>query len=131
MSIRVRAVIIRDDELVALERHKDDSHFWCFPGGGVEEGENEKEALIRECLEEINIQVKVGEKIWEQDFHGDIIKFYLCQIISGEVGKGNGPEYENNDTGDIHEPVWLPMIDLRKYDLKPNDLRDKLIRNRM
>lgn len=128
MSIRVRAVIIHNNNLVALERHKGDSHFWCFPGGGVEEGETEKEALIRECLEEINIQVKVGEKIWEQDFHSEKISFYLCHVISGEVGKGNGPEYENNNGNDIHEPVLLPLKDLQKYDLKPNDLRDKIIR---
>lgn len=126
--LRVRAVIIKNGQILALERYKRDDHFWCFPGGRVEEGESKKEALERECLEEVSVKVKVGKKICHQDFKGDSINFYLCEIISGEVGKGNGPEYQKgSDYSGTHHPVWLPIKELAKYDLRPKDLRDKII----
>lgn len=124
---RVRAVIIKDRRVLVLERHKDDDHFWCFPGGGVEKDESEQEALKRECLEEINVKIKVGRKIYHQDFKESPINFYLAEIVDGKVGKGNGPEYqENNNYIGTHQPVWLPIKDLQKYDLRPNTLRDML-----
>jgi 8-oxo-dGTP diphosphatase len=129
MSIRVRAVIIQNIKLLALEREKAGDHFWCFPGGGVKDGESEKEALKRECKEEINVKIEVGPKIWQQDFKGDKINFYTCNIIEGEVGKGDGPEYQESDNcNGTHEPVWLDMEKLSNYDLRPNDLRDYLIK---
>lgn len=128
MKTRVRAVIIRNDKVLTLERNKVDDHFWCFPGGGAEEGESEQDALERECLEEANIKVRVGEKFYHQDFEGYGINFYLCEIINGKVGKGNGPEYQKGtDYSGTHQPVWLPIKDLQKYDLRPNGLRDRII----
>ena len=125
---RVRAVIIEDGNIVVLEINKKDDHYWCFPGGGVEEGETEIQALERECLEEVNISVKVGEKIWYQDFKGYPINFYQCKILNGKMGPGNGPEYqENNDYIGTRKPDWLPLKDLKNYDLRPNELRDKII----
>lgn len=130
--LRVRAVIIENDQVLTLERNKGDDHFWCFPGGGVEDGESEKEALKRECLEEANVMVKVGKKIYHQNFEGYGINFYLCEIISGKVGKGNGPEYQKGvDYSGTHQPVWLPIKDLGGYDLRPNELRDKIIKKRL
>lgn len=126
---RVRAVIIQNGRVLALERNKGGDHFWCFPGGGAEEEESEQEALERECLEEVNVKVKVGEKIYHQDFEGYGINFYLCRIVDGTVGRGNGPEYqEENDYLGTYQPIWLPIKDLKKYDLRPNKLRDKIIK---
>lgn len=127
MKNRARAVIVKNGKVLAIERHENGDHFWCFPGGGVKEGENETKALERECLEEANVRVKVGTKIWKQDFKGENINFYLCEIVEGRVGKGDGPEYQNgNDYSGTHQPVWLPIKDLEKYDLRPKDLRDKI-----
>lgn len=126
--LRVRAVIIKNGKVLTLEREENGDHFWCFPGGGIEEGESEQEALVRECLEEANVMVKVGKKIYHQDFEGYGINFYLCKIVSGKVGKGNGPEYQKGTEHlGTHQPVWLPIKDSAKYDLRPNELRDKII----
>ncbi|MDO4550339.1 MAG: NUDIX domain-containing protein [Planctomycetia bacterium] len=38
---------------------------WCFPGGGIEEGETQEEALMREFQEELGISIKPIRKIWE------------------------------------------------------------------
>jgi ADP-ribose pyrophosphatase YjhB (NUDIX family) len=125
---RVRAVIIKDKRILTLERYKGEEHFWTFPGGGVEDGETEIEALTRECMEEVSVKVEVGQKIYYQDFNGHDINFYLCTITDGKVAKGDGPEYQKG-TGYIgtHQPAWLPIEDLQKYDLRPSELRDEII----
>ena len=36
----------------------------CFPGGHIEPGEAEHEAVVRECLEELAAPVQAGECVW-------------------------------------------------------------------
>jgi 8-oxo-dGTP diphosphatase len=38
---------------------------WEFPGGKVEQGEGEPAALVRECREELDVQLGVGRLLWE------------------------------------------------------------------
>lgn len=48
--------------LVVRETHDDGSPFWTLPGGGVESGESDTEALEREIAEELRCHVEVGER---------------------------------------------------------------------
>ncbi len=63
----VVAVIVRDGKLLAIQRSK----FvraplqWCFPGGGVEPGETDEEALIRELQEELSVAVRPVKQLWQ------------------------------------------------------------------
>ena len=60
----VAALIRRGDKFLICQRpaHKARALLWEFVGGKVEEGESKQQALIRECREELNIGVSVGEK---------------------------------------------------------------------
>jgi 8-oxo-dGTP diphosphatase len=44
--------------------HKSRPELWEFPGGKVEVGEGDEQALARECGEELGVEVAVGEKLW-------------------------------------------------------------------
>ena len=37
---------------------------YCFPGGGIERGESEEEALVREFREEIGVTLRPLRRIW-------------------------------------------------------------------
>lgn len=123
------AYILKDGKVLTLKRTFPDVVYWAFPGGGVEEGETEVEAVERECFEETSVKIKVGKFYFKQIFRESINNFYLCEYVSGEALKGDGPEY--SDTYSIykgeHDPEWLEMRELEKYDLRPNELRDKII----
>ncbi len=52
-----RAVIIKDNKIAMVKSLKEG--FYKFPGGGIEKGESQVDALIREVLEETGLSVEV------------------------------------------------------------------------
>jgi len=63
----VVAVIVRDGRFLVIRRspHVVAPGALCFPGGGIEKGETEQAALIRELDEELDIAIHPVGRIWE------------------------------------------------------------------
>ena len=63
MTEVVAALIWREGRFLACQRpaHKARGLLWEFVGGKVERGESREEALIRECREELNVEIEVGD----------------------------------------------------------------------
>ena len=61
----VAAVIVVEGRVLACERSAppEAAGHWEFPGGKVEPGETDAEALVRECAEELGVRVAVGERV--------------------------------------------------------------------
>ncbi len=62
---RVSAVIIENEKVLLIRRIKPGKEYFVLPGGSVEEGENEFDALKRELLEETGLQISEGRFISE------------------------------------------------------------------
>ena len=97
---------------------------WVVPGGKVEYGESEEEALRREMREELGIEitdiVKVGEKIKKpsRDFKDDemtfIFKDYFARACSTEVTPNE--EISNYGWFSVEEALDLNLLDTtRKF----------------
>lgn len=132
MKERVRAIIKKGNEILLIHRIKKGREYWVFPGGGVENGEDLETAMKRECKEELGVEIKVIENFTSERFdRGEVEQlehFYFCDIVSGELGTGDGPEYDvNSDYEGIHEIEWLCINDLLNYDLRPKEVASKLL----
>jgi len=68
----VAAAIIHHGEVLAAQRSSPPAlaGLWEFPGGKVESGETEAEALIRECQEEIGVTIR------PEQFLGEVVNLY-------------------------------------------------------
>ncbi len=63
----VVAVIVNDDRLLVIRRSQEvvAPGAFCFPGGGIESGESESAALVREIEEELGVCVRPLRPLWQ------------------------------------------------------------------
>ncbi len=63
----VVGVAFRDGRMLVIRRSRSvvAPLVYCFPGGGIEPGESEQEALVREFREEVGIAVRPLRRLWQ------------------------------------------------------------------
>jgi 8-oxo-dGTP pyrophosphatase MutT (NUDIX family) len=61
------AVVVRDDRLLVIRRSAEvvAPRAFCFPGGAIEPGEVEEQALVRELAEELGVLVSPVRRVWQ------------------------------------------------------------------
>ncbi len=68
-NIRVYGILINEQKQVLVsDEYIRGMYITKFPGGGLEPGEGTRDCLKREFLEEMNLNVEVGEHIYTTDF---------------------------------------------------------------
>lgn len=82
------AVIERNGKYLVSRRPREDENVWEFPGGTLEEGETLQQCLQREILEELGMDVDVGDeiKVVRTSRGGKDLRihFYECKITAGK-----------------------------------------------
>ena len=112
----VGAAIIKDGKVLALRRSDGNEsviHKYEFAGGKIKDGETHKQALIRECWEELSLEIEVGELLNSIEYeYSDCtvtLSIYFAKPLS---------EY----TVKVHEEdKWLDPADLDPMDWAPAD----------
>ena len=128
--IVVAAAVIREmpGASVLLTQRPPGAHlagYWEFPGGKVEDGEDPQDAVLRECREEIELDLRVIDILdvaWHSYEEKDVLLlFYDCRVEGGEL----------THTG-VADSAWVEPEDLDGYELPPPDARliEKLKRGR-
>lgn len=128
---RAVAVVVHDNKLLTMFR-RNEKEYYTFPGGGVEPGETNEQAVEREIYEEVSLRVEVDRLVYELHHdNGDIHYYFLCTYLSGEPKVQIGTnEYRDNLTGvNTHLPQWLPLDGMSRTGLYPLEVRDKLLRD--
>lgn len=91
MTEVVAALIWDGDRFLICQRpeHKARGLLWEYVGGKVEAGETKQEALIRECKEELDVTISVGDVFMDVVHEYPDITVHLtlfhAQIVSGEI----------------------------------------------
>jgi 8-oxo-dGTP diphosphatase len=102
--------VIKDERgrLLLIRRgHEPGAGLWSLPGGRVEPGETDAEALVREMREETGLAVRAGRllgSVRRPAGNGDIfdIRDYAATVIGGTLGPGD-------DAADVR---WVDAGDL-------------------
>ena len=112
----VAAVIKKDNKYLIAQRNRD-KHFpfyWEFPGGKVNNDESFENALKREILEELSINIKINNKISSERFRDEKINvevhYFLCEKLDEEIILSE------------HEDMkWVFKKNLLNFNLAPGD----------
>jgi 8-oxo-dGTP diphosphatase len=106
------AVIINSSNKVLLSKRAEHLHQggkWEFAGGKVEKGETAEQALLRECKEELAIDIAVCKHLKDIDFD---YPDKQVKLIVFEVSSYVGEPVSNEG----QEIAWVSLSDLHQYD---------------
>ena len=114
----VAALIMHEDNhrflLCQRPAHKARGGLWEFLGGKVEPGETKAQALVRECREEIGVDIEPLDEVIDVLHEYPDLTVHLtlirARIVSGEITL-----YEHQDA------QWVTANDLAAYALCPAD----------
>ena len=112
----VAALIWRDEKFMICQRpaHKARGLLWEFVGGKVEKGESREQALIRECREELDITVSVGEVFMDVTHEYPDICVHLT-LFNSIIAQGEPKKIEHNDIR------WITPKEIDAYEFCPAD----------
>ncbi len=115
----VAGIIFFQDQILCVQRPKNKLQYisekFEFPGGKIEEGETQKEALQRELLEELNISTTI-----KSFFHTVVHEYpdfeltmhsFICEVDTKELA--------------LHEHInqeWLKVNELKNLDWAAADI---------
>jgi ADP-ribose pyrophosphatase YjhB (NUDIX family) len=113
--IKVRAIILHEGKLLVV-RHPHDTSFVALAGGHLEWGEDVKECLSREIIEELGVKPDIGRLFYINTFTQTDNKQYVEFFFEVK----NGVDYLNTEkltrshAFEIAEIVWIsPTEDVK------------------
>ena len=127
--VSARAIVIHDGKILLNEFGN--GLYYNIPGGGVEDGELIREAVVREVMEEAGISVDVGEMLYVSEYepvhnnnaYGEMPTIgivFECKIkgdinIKPPTVPDESPDFLNVTS----KAVWMPVENLKNIEYVP------------
>ena len=109
----VGAALVRDGRVLASRRTEPPrlAGLWEFPGGKVEPGEDDAQALRRELAEELRVTVEVGARLGEDLPIGEtgVLRVYLCRLLEGEPALVDHDAHRWLAADELDDVPWIPV----------------------
>lgn len=125
MTEVVAALIWEGDRFLIGQRpeHKARGLLWEFVGGKTEPGESKEQALIRECREELDVEIQVGDVFLEVTHEYTDLTVHLT-LFHASIVRGIPQKLEHQDLR------WITPEEIENYAFCPADqvILDKLRR---
>ena len=113
MSYRAGVILLQEDKVALIERHRAGLHYYTFPGGHVDEGETpEQYSCPRDPggtwsasdAEAIDRPIRWQGK-WQY--------YYLVEVTGGAFGSGKGEElFDPVHQRGTYRPMWMPVSEI-------------------
>ena len=116
MTEGVAALIWQGDRFMMCQRpsHKARGLLWEVGGGKVEPGETKKQALIRECQEELAVTLSVGDVFMDVTHEYPDLTVHLT-LFNATIAEGEPVMLEHNDI------QWITPSEILNYEFCPAD----------
>ena len=120
--ISCRAIITKDDGLVAIFRRKNGKEYYALPGGGIEPSDKDNiHTIQRELKEELSVDVRVLAYLDTIEEETTVQVYYHCEIVSGEIALG-GEELDKVCESNYYEPSIISKDMIDKVDVEPKSI---------
>ena len=112
----VAALMWQGDKFLICQRpaYKARGLLWEFVGGKVESGETKEQALIRECREELNVLLSVGDVFIDVVHEYPDLTVHLT-LFNATIAEGEPQKLEHNDI------QWIKPSEIPNYEFCPAD----------
>ena len=111
---RGAVAVIRDEDRFLVIRRSAAvvaPQMYCFPGGGIEPGESEEQALVRELQEELGVTVRPLRRLWESLTPWSVhLAWWLAAMSKSAVLVPNPVEVESVHWLTAAEMLQLPEL---------------------
>ena len=116
MTQVVAALIWKNNKFMICQRsaHKARGLLWEFVGGKVEKDETKEQALIRECKEELNVLLSVGDVFMDVVHEYPDLTVHLT-LFNATIAEGEPQMLEHNDIR------WIAPSEIPNYEFCPAD----------
>ena len=112
----VAALIWQGNKFMICQRpaYKARGLLWEFVGGKVEPGETKEQALIRECREELDVLLAVGDVFMDVVHEYPDLTVHLT-LFNATIADGEPQMIEHNDIR------WITPTEIPNYEFCPAD----------
>ena len=117
MTQVVAALIRQNNKFLICRRppHKTRGLLWEFVGGKVEPGETKQQALMRECMEELAVEIRVDD-VYMQLVHAYPDMTVELTLFNAAIVKGEPQLLEHT------EIRYIGVDDIDRFDFCPADV---------
>ena len=117
MTQVVAALIRQNNRFLICRRpaHKTRGLLWEFVGGKVEKGETKQQALMRECMEELAVKVRVGD-VYMQLVHEYPDMTVELTLFNAAIVEGEPQLLEHS------EIRYISVDEIDRFDFCPADV---------
>lgn len=110
----VKCVVKCGNEVLMIKNSYGSWKSWMFPGGGIDKDESAEEAVKREVMEEVGIEIidfqKIGEYTSAKEYKRDTVTVFMAKVNSKEF---------KIDHSEISQASWFDLnnlpIDISDY----------------
>jgi 8-oxo-dGTP diphosphatase len=116
LRVGAYAVVVRDGEVLLARWVTGDMPRWTLPGGGLDHGEDPRDAAVREVEEETGYRVELRQLLTVESFRGLVQRpdgpvdhqaiciIYTAEVVGGELRPEVG--------GSTDTAGWFPLTDV-------------------